>query len=119
MLIVQCLLGAIAVILVAAFFIIQDNIVTLAKNQQLVTLELLKYLKQVYGEAYDGEITHAHRDLARFLKMVENGEIPNLRNDSWYPKRADFARWEHAAIMTDVDAVRAKARRGEDDELES
>jgi hypothetical protein len=96
MLIIQCLLAAIALILIVGFGIVVAYLHDLHQNQNRGAAAQLDYLSRILGTPNEGEASHLIRDLSRFLKMVEGGQYPNLRHDAWVPTKADMKRWENA-----------------------
>ena len=96
MLIIQCLLSAIALILLAGFAVTVAYLHGLHQNQNRGAAAQLDYLSRILGEPNEGVASNLLRDLSAFLKMVEAGQYPNLRHDAWVPTKADFKRWENA-----------------------
>lgn len=96
MLIIQYLLAAIALTLLIGLGIVVAYLHDLRQNQNRGAAAQLDYLSRILGRPNEGEASHLMRDLSKFLKMVEAGQIPNLRHDAWSPTKADLKRWEDA-----------------------
>lgn len=103
MLIIQCLLAAIALILVVGFWVVGSFLQAQHINQTRHNAAVIAAVQNAVGESERGEFVYAMRDIKRFLDMVEAGRYPNMRHDGWYPKAADLARWEHTEIISSAD----------------
>jgi hypothetical protein len=66
------------------------------ESQNRGEVALLRYLKEVLGNPYDGELAQLTNEMRNFLKDVRRGRIPYLRNDTWHPTTDDLNRWEAA-----------------------
>lgn len=97
------MLGGLFFIVVVGVWGINQHLGSIEHNTRR-SAEALSAIVDKFVDTRDhDQIMQVVDDVSCFLSDVKGGQYPNMRRDTWYPKKADFARWEHTQIMSGAD----------------